>query len=353
VAQIQQRVGRNGRISWRVRVRLRGRPAQTETFAKKTDAVLWAKRMEEDVRSGRAVFGTEARRRTFQDLTSYYRAEVMPQYEPPEQMRREHKLRWWEGQLGHAWLADITPPAITACKAALAKIERPGGKTLSPATQVRYLATLSHVFSIAVRDLGWLEVNPVTRVRRPREPRGRVRYLSDDERSRLLAACQASSDSRLYPLVVVALGTGARQGELLRLRWRDVDFQRGVAILQETKNGERRTLVLAGQVLKVLRELAAVRRIDTDELFATGRARAMTFPQHAWNDAVSAAGLEDFRFHDLRHTFASYLAMNGATLPELAAALGHKTLAMVQRYAHLSPQHTSNVVTRMVERVLG
>lgn len=352
MAQIEQRVGRKGRISWRVRVRLKGRPAQTETFARKTDAVLWGKRMEEDVRSGRAFFGTEARRRTFRDLTAYYRAEVMQQYDPAEQVRREHKLRWWEGELGHAWLADITAPAITASKSALGKLQRPGGKLLSPATQVRYLATLSHVFSIAVRDLGWLEVNPVARVRRPREPRGRVRYLSEEERARLLAACQASSDPRLYALVVVGLGTGARQGELLSLRWRDLDFLRGVAILEKTKNGDRRTLVLAGQVLKVLRELAALRRIDTDELFAAARKRA-TFPQRAWNDAVTTAGLDDFRFHDLRHTFASYLAMNGATLPELAAALGHKTLAMVQRYAHLSPQHTSSVVTRMVERVLG
>ena len=123
-------------------------------------------------------------------------------------------------------------------------------------------------------------------------------------------------------------------------------------MLHETKNGERRTLVLAGQVLAALRDFSALRRFDTDEVFVGAQGPA-AFPQHAWREALEAAVVPDFHFHDLRHTFASYLAMNGATLPELAAALGHKTLAMVQRYAHLSPQHTSSVVTRMVERMLG
>jgi integrase len=127
-----------------------------------------------------------------------------------------------------------------------------------------------------------------------------VRYLSDDERSRLMATCYASAEPRLYPLVVVALGTGARQGELLRLRWRDIDLQRGAAVLHETKNGERRTLVLAGQVLAVLRDLSGLRRIDTDEVFIGTRGPA-SFPQGAWKDAVKAAALVDFHFHDLRH----------------------------------------------------
>ena len=350
--QIEQRVGRNGKVSWRVRVRLKGRPVQTETFERKTDATEWAKTMEADLRAGRPIFGTEARRRTLRGLMELYRGEILPQYSRAEQKKREQKLHWWEERMGHLCLADVTAPTISACRATLAKTPRSNGKPLSPATQVRYLATLSHVLSYAVRDLGWMEMNPAARVRRPREPRGRVRYLSDDERKRLMAACLASDVSRLYPLFVVALGTGARQGELLRLRWRDIDLQRGVAVLHETKNGERRTLVLAGQVLAVLRELSTLRRIDTDEVFAGARGPA-TFPQRAWKDALTTAAVADFRFHDLRHTFASYLAMNGATLPELAAALGHKTLAMVQRYAHLSPQHTSSVVTRMVERMLG
>ena len=109
--------------------------------------------------------------------------------------------------------------------------------------------------------------------------------------------------------------------------------------------------MLAGPALAVLQELGKVRRIATDLVFA-GRRGVAAFPQEAWDEARLAAKIEDFTFHDLRHTFASYLAMSGATLAELAEALGHKTLAMVKRYAHLSEAHTSGVVKRMTERFL-
>jgi integrase len=231
---------------------------------------------------GRVFQGTEARRRTLAELLARYRSAALPQYSSREHAWRTQKLAWWERQLGHARLSDITPPAITTCKSALAEtgglasltsLARSGkARPLGPATQVRYLAVLSHVFNFAVRDLGWLETNPVARVRRPREPRGRLRCLSEEERRRLLEACQASEDRRLYPLVVCALGTGARQAELLSLRWRDVDLQRGTAVLQQKKNSERRTLVLAGAVLAIVRQLATVRRIETDKVFAGARA---------------------------------------------------------------------------------
>jgi integrase len=178
-----------------------------------------------------------------------------------------------------------------------------------------------------------------------------VRYLSPEERGRLLLACQRSSESRLYPLVVVALGTGGRQGELLDLRWGEVDLARGQAVV-DGKNGERRALALIGPTAAALRDLARVRRLGTDLVFASFRGVA-AFPRKAWERALADSKVQDFHFHDLRHTFASYLAMSGASLPELAAALGHKTLAMVQRYAHLAPAHTAGVVRRMTEKFLS
>jgi integrase len=176
-----------------------------------------------------------------------------------------------------------------------------------------------------------------------------VRYLSDEERMRLLAACHSSSNPRLYPLVVLALRTGARLGELLRLGWSDIDLARGQAIVQESKNGERRTLPLAAECLEVLHALGRVRRLGSDVVLATAGGQA-TFPRKAWEAALRQSEVRDFRFHDLRHSFASYLAMSGATMPEIAAAMGHKTLAMVKRYAHLSDSHVSAVVARAAER---
>ncbi|HVT57474.1 MAG TPA: site-specific integrase [Thermoanaerobaculia bacterium] len=353
MATIQQYRGRNGGVSWRALVRRKGHPPQTATFARKTDALDWAQQLEAAMRAGRAFVGTEARRRTFAELAARYREDVMPHYEAVEQRKREARLRWWEERLGHARLADITPNTIAECKSRLARGGKgltPSGRPASPATQVRYLATVSHLLSHAVRELGWLDSNPAQKVRRPREPRGRVRFLSDEERVRLLEACRASSERSLYLLVMFALATGARQGELLRLRWADIDLQRRTAVIHKTKNGERRTLALSAPVLDALRESGSLRFGGSDLVFA-GR-RTIGFPRKAWQTAVKNAEVADFTFHDLRHAFASYLAMSGATLAELAAALGHKTLAMVQRYAHLSEQHTSGIVNRMAERFL-
>ena len=346
-------ISRRG-TSWQVQIRRKGHPIYRKTFKRKTNAEKWAQQIEADIEAGRAIPLPTARRYTLKELIAAYRERgPLRGYSKREQAQREGKLAWWSKQLGRLYLADLTSPQIAEAKSRLANQEGPGGKPVSPATQVRYLATLSHVLAYAVKELGWISVNPVKNVPRPREPRGRLRFLSEDERDRLLDACEASSDRRLYALVILALGTGARQGELLRLRWRDVDFINSRAVIEKSKNDERRTLSLSAKPLAALRDLFRVRQIASDLVFV-GRRGVAAFPQEAWDAAVAAAKLEErFRFHDLRHTFASYLAMSGATLAELSEALGHKTLAMVKRYAHLSQSHTSGVVRRMAEKFLS
>ena len=183
------------------------------------------------------------------------------------------------------------------------------------------------------------------KVKKPAMPRGRVRFLDDDERRRLLDACLVSESPHLYPTVVLALSTGMRRGEILGLRWRDVDLKAGFAILHDTKNGERRRVPITGHALIVFRNHSKVRSLDSDHVFVDVR--------RAWLTAVKRAGIEDFRFHDLRHSAASYLAMNGASPGEIAEVLGHKTLQMVKRYAHLSESHTRSVVESMNREVFG
>ena len=219
---------------------------------------------------------------------------------------------------------------------------------------VRYLASLSHLFTLAVKEWGWVEDNPLRKVTNPKLPRGRVRFLSDDERERLLQACRESTDPYLYPVVVLALSTGMRAGEALSLTWDRVDLERGRIVLEETKNGERRLVALTGHALEVLSNHNKVRRLGTSLLWP-GRKnpKEPASVRRAWLDALKAAEIEDFRFHDLRHSAASYLAMNGATLAEIAEVLGHKTLQMVKRYSHLSEAHTAAGVERMNKAVGG
>jgi integrase len=168
-----------------------------------------------------------------------------------------------------------------------------------------------------------------------------------------LAACKVSQNASLYTIVVLALATGARQQELLSLRWTDVDLTRGTLTFHETKNGEQRAVPLAGYALNLLTQHAHLCHPDVDVVFPIYTSTKRRRISDAWGHAVQRAGIENFRYHDLRHTCASYLAMNGASLIEIADVLGHKTLAMVKRYAHLSEAHTAGVVARMNEKIFG
>jgi len=136
--------------------------------------------------------------------------------------------------------------------------------------------------------------------------------------------------------------------EVARQRWRDIDLDARRLVLHDTKNGERRGIFLAKPAVEELRLLNKVRDIEDDTVFP---------PYHvltrAWDRAIVKAKIDKFRFHDLRHTAASYLAMNGASTSEIAEVTGHKTLAMVKRYAHLSNEHTLGVVDRMADKFLG
>ena len=172
-----------------------------------------------------------------------------------------------------------------------------------------------------------------------------------------MSACAESKTPLLSTVVLIALSTGMRKGELTNLRWPDVDLPNRRITLRETKNGETRVVPLVGPALDAMKAHAKVRRLDTDLVFpASAKPPKIVKPMDfrgAWEAALKRAEIADFHFHDLRHTTASYLAMNGASLAEIAEVLGHKTLAMVKRYAHLSEAHTAGVVERMNERMFG
>lgn len=353
MAHIETRRRKNGSISYRAQVILQGHPRVAATFRRKTDAKRWAQTTEAAIRERRYFPGSESEKRTVGELAERFIEEKLPLRSPRDQKRLGNQLHWWVRELGkETTLAAVTPAVIVAARDRLAGGRNPSRKKLSPATVKRYLAVLSKAMTVASKEWFWIDDNPCRRVPRPTEPRGRVRFLSDEERTKLLAACAESHEPRLLPLVLLAMATGARQGELLALRWRDVDLAKGVAILHETKNKERRSIPITGTALEVLKQRSRLRRIDTDLVFVNAHGKA-TVPRFAWLKALRQAEIADFTFHDLRHTAASYLAMSGATLAEIAEVLGHKTLAMVKRYAHLTEGHTRNVLDRMTSQFLG
>ena len=351
MATIRKRVGKNGRQTYQVQVRVKGYPTQSKTFTLRKQAEQWARQTEAAIDEGRHFTKAEAKKHTLAEAIDRYINKVLPSKRDKANQGRQ--LQWWREQFGNRLLADLTPALLSEYKERLSSQITHRGKQRSPASVNRYLAVLSHLFSVAVTEWGWLEDNPLRKVRKLKEPKGRIRFLSDSERYRLLETCQKSMNTALYPIVVLALSTGARKSEIMSLRWRDVDLTEGRAIVYETKNNETKSLPITGKALNLLKEHGKVRRLDTELVFPNKSGENPINIAKAWHTALENAEIEDFRFHDLRHTAASYLAMNGATLAEIAEVLGHKTLEMVKRYAHLSEQHKASVVESMNRKIFG
>jgi integrase len=199
---------------------------------------------------------------------------------------------------------------------------------------------LRHLLRLAHEE--WGELSTVPKIRTEKEPEGRLRWLTEDEATRLLAACRKSRNTALADLVEFCLFTGLRQGEALGLTWDRVDRSRGVVRLELTKSGRRREVPPGLNADAVL----ARRWTDGAKGYVFGSCKWNSF-RSAWEAALAAAGIESFRFHDLRHTFASWLVQRGRTLKEVQEALGHQTITMTMRYSHLAPDHLRAAVAAL------
>ncbi len=360
MATIEKRTDSTGAITYRVKVRLRGHPQESASFRRLTDAKRWSSQTESALREGRYFKTSESQKHNLGDAIKRYQQEMLPELKDPKHPLLH--LNWWNKEIGGTPLADLRPSTIAECRDKLKRTPsdygKHKGKPRSAATVNRYLASLSPVLSAAVMEWEWMDSNPCKKVKRGKEPSGRVRFLSPTERTALLAACAEMHDTpELNVIVLIAVITGARRGEIMGLRWRHVDISRGRLILEDTKNGENRSVPLVGPALRALTNWGKVRPLDSNELVFPGRGeRNKSNPldfEKAWHEVLGRAGVTNFRFHDLRHTAASYLAMNGAGLREIGDILGHKTLAMVQRYSHLCDDHKQATMERMALAEFG
>ncbi len=295
--------------------------------------------------AGRHTHVSEASKRTVGELIDRYIEEVIPTKKSGQVQIQQ--LRRWKEQLGDLRLSELSPDRILAARHEIAKAsERTSNGTIN-----RYQAALSHVLAVAEKTYGWIEINPIRRVPKLKEPQGRVRYLSDEEREALLTACAESSNPFLLPIVLIALTTGMRRGEIEGLTWGDIDWKEDRILIEETKSGQRRSAPLLPFAKEALAEIRP-ENPDPKSLAFPGRSgRRPIEIKKAWYAALRQAGIEDFRFHDLRHTAASYLAMDGASVPEIAAVLGHQSHQMAARYAHLSDGHTRSVLERTMGKI--
>jgi integrase len=356
MATIQKRINANGSTSYKVQIRLKGFTPETATFERKTDANQWAQKTEAEMRAGRH-FGA-SKRHTFKDLAEEYY----------DQAKDKVKLKYWISIFGNDTLDTITPARIgkqrdkllneythnyaTPATGDPIKDSKRDKSKRSGATVNRYLASLSSCLAYGVKTLQWIERNPCEKIAKPKENKGRVRFLTDDERIALLEACKSHKD--LYLAVVLALSTGARQAEIMTLRFSQVDFNRKIITLNRTKNGDTRSLPLVGNAFTLLQERAKVRTLADDRIFPpTKFAKKTDFLnlRQPWEKALKTAKITNFHWHDLRHTAASYMAMSGVSLIEISKILGHRTMQMVSRYSHLSEGHIVSTGEKLAARL--
>ena len=242
---------------------------------------------------------------------------------------------FWSAELGDRPLRSITPGDVQ--RAAARRRE-----AVSQQTVAHELSFLRRVYRLAAED-GRCEGNPVRDVKPPRT--GRVRELTPDEETALYATLPV----KWHALLTLALHTGLRQGELFGLKWAHVDLASRTIRVPKSKAGAPRTVPLNETATTTLR--AIPRRLRVAWVFPNERGtqpvNARNFARRVWHPALTAAAVEDFRWHDLRHTYASRLVRSGTDLRTVASLLGHHSLQMVMRYSHLAPGHEHEAVRKL------
>jgi integrase len=310
--------------SWQAIVRRRGIKPAARTFATKTDAKRWASVLESEIARGVFLDRSEGERTTMAELIDRYLSEVTPKKKSAS--REVLRLNALKRHFGRFSFASLRSSHIAEYRDARL------ASGLAGATVVKELNSLSHLFDVAIKDWGIaLPGNPAKLVRRPQVARGRDRRLLPGEEPRLFEVCIRSRAPMLAPAVRFAIETGMRMGEILSLTWRNVDLTQRIATLPDTKTGDARQVPLSTAAVAAISSLA--RHISDGRVFWTWQ-RADSL-ENAWRRAVKSAGIEDLRFHDLRHEAVSRLFELGLNPMEVAAISGHKTLQMLKRYTHL------------------
>ena len=333
-----QKINRSKGVVYRVLIRKKGFKSITKVFSTKRMAVQFANRVESSNEALLAYGSSNKSKVSFEELSENY---LSQEYQGKDLQKQSTRTDFWVKSIKVVRASDI---AVGDIREAMLKLP----KGLSNATVNRYKSAVSVVFNYGCRHYN-LTSNPVQLIPSLPEDNHRVRYLSTLERKRLLNACREACWPKLYLLVLIAITTGARRGELLGLKWSDIDFERQTAYVKTSKNGQPKVLPLTDTVVK---ELTSFRLQDSSLIFNSEIKpdKAFCFNKQ-WRKALELAEVSNFRFHDLRHTTASYLAQSGASLLEIADVLGHKQISVTKRYAHLCIDHKEKLINSVMSNI--
>jgi integrase len=345
---------KDGSTTFYAEVRRKNAKPLRESFPTLTKAKNWVRKVESAILEGRHVPDNKARKYTLADLIDQYIQLHLSKH--PRRLKDQiTHLNWWRDNYGRKPLIEITPSLLAEAKEELLNGVTPRKTNRTNSTVNRYFSSLSRAFTLAFQEWQWINENPFRRVSKLKENVGRNRFLSKGELHALLSSCEVSRNPHLYGMVLIAASMGLRFGEVANLQWKHVNLENGFITLETTKNGDSRAVPVPDQVGNYLRNLE--RPKPSEEFVFPSKVRAKRYPlsmiRKAFQKALKQAGIENFRYHDLRHTCASHLAMNGATQAELMEILGHRSPAMTRRYAHFSKEHISRVLQKTSNNLIG
>ena len=347
MATIRSREDQDGIIiGWQAQIKRKGFPLQVKTFRTKSEATHWATVTESEMMRGVFVQRTESEQTTLNDLLDRYSREVLPTLKGG--YREQSRIKALQDGLGAYSLAALNSSMIAKYRdKRLSTISEKTGRLVGPQTVKHELGLLQRALKMAVMEWGITMPGgiPTAMVKKPSLPSARDRRLVDDEEERLLAACDEARNAWLRPVVIFAIETAMRAGEILEkweldketgnqekksvgLQWSDVDLKKRTAHLPKTKDGEARTVPLSSRAVSTLEVLP--RNLD-------GRVFGVTYEgiHQSYVRACRRAGITGLTFHDLRHEATSRLFEKGFNPMEVSAITGHKTLQMLKRYTHL------------------
>ena len=306
---------------WQSRVRRKGYPDITKSFNTRQEAERWARSVETSLDCGTYIDPTEAEKVTLGELIGRYIAEVLPAMRG--YMEDSYRLK----AVQKRDIAKINMSRLSSVQIAQYRDERL--RQVAPNTVIRELAYLSSVINHARREWGINISNPVQMVRKPPVPQGRNRVITKEEMQVLLEQLEPVDRRSIWmrPLVILAVETAMRRGELLQLRWKDINLQNRTATLWVTKNGDRRIVPLSTKATDTLRDMP---KSLCGAVFPISKAAQ----SKAFKEALKRSNLVDIHFHDLRHTAITNMSKLLPNVIELAAVSGHKSLRMLQRYYH-------------------
>jgi integrase len=253
---------------------------------------------------------------------------------PKSSLRDQVSMKALSSFFGGKRLVEINPFVIERYK-------QMRKEKVKVATVNRELACLRHMFTMAVK-WGKAQKNPVSEVKMFKEPKGRERILSEEEETRLLEAVRLTTKSEhLEPIIITALNTGMRKGEILSLKWSNVDFKAGVIIVEGTKNGEIRKIPMNQKLTEALEN---AKKVSRSEYVFSDNEKPYGDVKTGWWTALKKAKIEGLTFHSLRHTFGTRLGMKGYDIKTIAELMGHKDIKMTMRYSHPTPEHKRRAV---------